>query len=262
MSWSLTFAMMRLHQQYNWRIPSCDILYPPPPKRLTAIVAVLATLLAAPATAQLVIPATTGQDACTQDGFLEVRSSELTLPQRNISAAAAQLSLPEITLAKINQWDGAASFRTMGISVRENRSRSPLMQETRYQVRSSTPIAAQIVNFNSLKKNTRYVISLYMFGQADSPLVRICFKTRGEFSNEEAGFQSDGTLPRGPANRLGERGHIVPVGGTGCFRVARTRQDIRDCMCNGTRNGVPILAGQTQLSQQRRQEGGCPDLDS
>ncbi len=116
--------------------------------------------------------------------------------------------------------------------------------------------------FSGLKKNTRYVAVLHLGDPQEITLARACVKTRGEFSNEEAGFQSDGTLPRGPANRLGERGHIVPVGGTGCFRVARTRQDIRDCMCNGTRGGTRILAGQTTGSQQRRQEGGCPDLDS
>ncbi len=81
--------------------------------------------------------------------------------------------------------------------------------------------------------------------------MRRCFKTRGEFTNAEQGLNSDGTLP--------DLGRLWPST-TGCFRVARTRQDIVDCMCNGRRGGTLILAGQTTGSQQARQALGCPNL--
>ncbi len=60
------------------------------------------------------------------------------------------------------------------------------------------------------------------------------------------------------AGRVG----AAPRSRTGCFAVARTRQDVADCMCNGTRGGTRILAGQSTESQQRRQALGCGDTDS
>ena len=105
--------------------------------------------------------------------------------------------------------------------------------------------------FSNLEKNTRYVVVIYDGGNASDVLWRNCFKTRGEFTNTEQGLNSDGTLPDLRTLRPGT---------TGCFRVARTRQDITDCMCNGTRGGTLILAGQTAKSQQLRQAWGCPNL--
>ena len=127
---------------------------------------------------------------------------------------------------------------------------------------SSQPLSVQTVNFTSLKKNTRYTVVVYG-GTAPytNPIRRFCFKTRGEFSYAEQNLQSDGTLGMGPPNRKGERGPIIP-GRTGCYAVASTRQDIRDCYCNGTRGGTHILAGQTVASQAQRQYLNCPDLDN
>ncbi len=63
-------------------------------------------------------------------------------------------------------------------------------------------------------------------------------------------MQSDGTAD------------LTKFSRTGCFAVARTRQDIQDCMCNGTRGGTPILAGQTPQSQAHKQTWDCTDTDS
>ncbi len=79
---------------------------------------------------------------------------------------------------------------------------------------------------------------------------RHCFKTRGEFTNAEQNLQPDGSAD------------LTKFGRTGCFAVATTQQDIADCMCNGTRGGTLILAGQTTGSQAARGKWGCPDLDS
>ncbi len=119
---------------------------------------------------------------------------------------------------------------------------------------SSQPLSVQTVNFTSLKKNTRYTVVVYG-GTAPyaDPIRRFCFKTRGEFTTAEQNLVlSEGTwVP-----------NLAQYNRTGCYAVARTRQDIRDCYCNGTRNGTHILAGQTVASQAQRQYLNCPDLDS
>ncbi len=86
-----------------------------------------------------------------------------------------------------------------------------------------------------------------------NPIDRFCFKTRGEFTTAEQNLVlSGGTwVP-----------NLAQYNQTGCYAVARTRQDIRDCYCNGRRNGTHILAGQTVASQAQRQYLNCPDLDS
>ncbi len=119
---------------------------------------------------------------------------------------------------------------------------------------SSQPLAAQTVNFTGLKKNTRYTVVVYG-GTASytEPIRRFCFKTRGEFTNAEQNLVLKGGT-WGP--------NLAQYNRTGCYAVASTRQDIRDCYCNGTRGGTHILAGQTVASQAQRQYLNCPDLDS
>ncbi len=81
-------------------------------------------------------------------------------------------------------------------------------------------------------------------------MVRHCFKTRGEFTDAEQNLKSESMADHMNFSR------------TGCFAVASTRQDIADCMCNGTRGDTLILAGQTTGSQEARGKWVCPDLDS
>ncbi len=117
-------------------------------------------------------------------------------------------------------------------------------------------LTAQNVTFSNLKKNTRYVAVVYtnqFQSNALSPYIRLCFKTRGEFTNAEQNLFLDGSE---------WKPNLTQYNRTGCYAVARTRQDIRDCYCNGTRNGTHILAGQTVASQAQRQYLNCPDLDS
>ncbi len=117
---------------------------------------------------------------------------------------------------------------------------------------TSQPLAARDVTFSSLKKNTRYTVVIYNDAARPyaNPQARRCFKTRGEFTNAEQNLNADGAAD------------LTKFGRTGCFAVARTRQDIADCMCNGTRGGTRILAGQTTGSQEARRLWGCPDLSS
>ncbi|MCY4226873.1 MAG: hypothetical protein OXF20_04105 [Gammaproteobacteria bacterium] len=96
------------------------------------------------------------------------------------------------------------------------------MQETRFNIRSSTPITSQNITFSSLEKNTRYVIDFYRVSAPNTPLIRRCFKTRGEYTNAEQNLSPDGSRPVGD-------------GRFGCFTVARTQQDIRDCLCGERR---------------------------
>ncbi len=120
---------------------------------------------------------------------------------------------------------------------------------------TSQPLAAQSGTFSSLKKNTRYTFIMYNDAARPytNPIARLCFKTRGEFTTAEQNLFLVGSewAP-----------NLAQYNRTGCYAVARTRQDIRDCYCNGTRNGTHILAGQTVASQAQRQYLNCPDLDS
>jgi len=87
-------------------------------------------------------------------------------------------------------------------------------------------IASANINITGLVKNTRYMLIIQ---EGDRFLsIRRCFKTRGTFSNAEQNLNADGTL-NFPASR-GSR--------HGCFAVTRTRQDVKDCMCWGTRGGT------------------------
>ncbi len=109
---------------------------------------------------------------------------------------------------------------------------------------------AQTVNFSSLKKNTRYTVVLYGGTVPYTNLIRrFCFKTRREFTNAEQNLFFDG---------FEWKPNLTQYNRTGCYAVARTRQDIQDYYCNGTH----ILAGQTVASQAQRQYLNCPDLDS
>ncbi len=187
---------------------------------------------------QLVIPATTGPGACTQ-GVSETGVFSVG----NISGIPTNDSMTFQTA----QTTFTNSF-TVYAGVQEGGMGTP--QQMR-DLGSSQPLLVQTVNFTGLKKNTRYTVVVYggTKSYAD-PIRRFCFKTRGEFTNAEQNLQPDGSAD------------LKKFGRTGCFAVASTRQDIADCMCNGTRGGTRILAGVTTWSQMARQHWGCPDLDS
>ncbi len=196
-------------------------------------------MLAGPVQAQqLVIPATTGSGACTQGV-----SESGVFPVGNILGIPTQNSLTFQTA----QTTFTNSF-TVYAGVQEGGIGTP-QQIT--DLGSSQPLSVQTVNFSSLKKNTRYTVVVYG-GTAPyaRPIRRFCFKTRGEFTTAEQNLTADGSTD------------LTKFGRTGCYAVARTRQDIADCMCNGTRGGTLILAGQTTRSQAQRQHWGCPDLDN
>ena len=136
----------------------------------------------------------------------------------------------------------------------KNESGGSAAAETRSlgTITSDTSSTAETVTF-SLDKSTRYVVGLMSEG---SFISRACFKTRGEFSNAEQNLKPDGS------RSVGTPSDPFKFNRTGCFAVARTRQDVADCMCNGTRGGTRILAGQTVASQAQRQYLNCPNLDS
>jgi len=180
--------------------------------------------------AQLVIPGTTGTEACRQGGWPEIRPAELSLSNKPTQNNPT-FTLPRIIINQIKSWAGGISLSTtsVAIAVQENRNGSSRMQETMFLgISSSKPVASQSITFSGLEKNTRYVVSLYRISAPASPLIRRCFKTRGEFSNAEQNLKADGTL-KFPSTR-GSR--------HGCFAVTRTAQDFRECMCWGTRGGT------------------------
>ena len=199
-------------------------------------------MLVAPLQAQLVIPATTGTEACTQGG-----ASETGTEFGNLIGTPTNDSLT-FNIREINFGDSY----TVYVGVQEGGRGAP--QQVK-DLGSSQPLAAQSVNFTSLKKNTRYTVVLYNDAtqQYENPMARYCFKTRGEFTPAEQNLVLVGTE---------WRPNLARYNRTGCYAVASTRQDIRDCYCNGTRNGTHILAGQTVASQAQRQYLNCPDLDS
>ncbi len=189
----------------------------------------------------MVIPATTGTVACTQGV-----SEQGVFPVGNISGTPTNDSLT----FNINSIPYVNLFNVY-VGVQEGGMGTPQQVKN---LGSSQPLAAQSGTFSSLKKNTRYTVVVYG-GTAPytEPIRRFCFKTRGEFSPAEQNlFMSQGTW----------QPNLAQYNRTGCYAVARTRQDIRDCYCNGTRNGTHILAGQTVASQAQRQYLNCLDLDS
>ncbi len=190
---------------------------------------------------QLVIPATTGTVACTEGGSPELNQQifSIGIPTQN-SLTFNINSIPYVNLFNVY------------VGVQEGGMGTPQQVKN---LGSSQPLAAQSGTFSSLKKNTRYTVVLYNDAENPyaNPLDRHCFKTRGEFSPAEQNlFMSQGTW----------QPNLAQYNRTGCYAVARTRQDIRDCYCNGTRNGTHILAGQTVASQAQRQYLNCLDLDS
>ncbi len=224
---------------------------PPPLAKLATFL--LLAALAGPSAAQLVIPATTGEDACTQSGLSQVRTAAASVG--SINTTSATLSTLQITNSQMTSWRPKLNaYAALRVAVMENGGSTALIGDQELGgVSFGVSLTARNVTFSNLKKNTRYVAVVYtnqFQSNASSPYIRLCFKTRGEFTNAEQNLQSDGSAD------------LTKFGRTGCFAVARTGQDIADCMCNGTRGGTKILAGVTTRSQQMRQTWECGDTDS
>ncbi len=219
--------------------------FTPPANFLAAVL--VAFGLAGPAAAQLVIPATTGAEACTQ-GQSERRPEVFNLSTPTSDSLG--FTLPSITQQNLRTWEGNPQLltKTVYVGIQEGGKGLP-GQTTNLGSIGSTPSTQQDINYSSLKKNTRYTVIVYGNLYTD-PYIRRCFKTRGEFTNAEQNLNADGAVD------------LTKFGRTGCFAVARTQQDIKDCMCNGTRGGTRILAGQTAGSQEARRRWMCPDLSN
>ncbi len=212
--------------------------------------------LTPPATAQqLVIPSTTGPVACTEGGQGELSVLGIinlptiinnTLPGNVRSLTAAQFKTT-FGLSTLPSGGVVFSMGVMPNAIGASNTTLPADTVSLGTITDTQSSTAVNHTFTGLKKSTRYVYGLIGNGEW---LARGCFKTRGEFTNAEQNLQSDGSAD------------LTKFGRTGCFAVARTQQDIRDCMCNGTRGGTRILAGQTPGSQTARQNWGCSDLDS
>ena len=225
---------------------------PPPPAKLVPLLWL--AMLAGPVQAQLVIPALTGPEACTQGGSSEIGVLETGfLP---LLTTTATFNRSGISRENVRTWDGTSKDSySLSLTVRENgvgSSGKVLMTESLGTVDGSSRISSNSLSLSELKKNTRHVVVIQETGQTKE-LVRRCFKTRGEFTPAEQNLVlSEGTW----------QPNLAQHNQTGCYAVASTRQDIRDCYCNGTRNGTHILAGQTAASQAQRAYLNCPDLDS
>jgi len=204
--------------------------FTPPPhslKCLTALVAVLATLLAAPAAAQqqqLVIPATKGTEACTQGGRPELRPTVGSLS--TLTKNVLTVNVPAITRRDVNGWEGSVrNSYALRIAVQKNGNGSAEKERNLGTVSSGNFLNAQSVTFSGLENNTRYVVIIYKSGSAGAPYVRHCFKTRGEWTVNPVVY------PPGGGSR------------SGCFAVGTTRQDIKECFCDGRRGGNRIITG-------------------
>ncbi len=181
----------------------------------------------------------------------------------SITESTVGFTYPMLTNSQLQGFgDTSNDFpKPVYVDIQENRSGSRASGSPQLLisiVSESTTIPAGTVNnaFGGLKKNTRYVLALYSgSASALNPLIRRCFKTRGEFSTAEQNLVFDDKENKWKPN-------LARYNRTGCYAVASTKQDIRDCYCNGTRNGTHILAGQTAASQAQRQYLNCPDLDS
>ncbi len=134
-----------------------------------------------------------------------------------------------MTLSRYRSLSGRAgtTFARLGITVQKNPNGTAAQPIDLGPVSSSQTINSRIVTFGSLEKNARYVINLYV-GSPATPVVRLCFKTRGQFSNAEQKL-----VVVGGELQL----DFSKTGGFGCFAIAKTQQDIQECMCYGTRGG-------------------------
>ena len=213
-------------------------------------------MLVAPVQAQLVIPPTAGADACTQDG-LTGKNESLILNTGSITNNQVIVRTASMTATSLSRGAGY----DVNLEILENKGAGQRISKSVDLGRiadATSSIAESTNSFNDLKKNTRYVAVVHngllssLSVQEGQVIARRCFKTRGEFSNAEQNLNADGTSTL----------DLSKYSRTGCFAVARTRQDISDCMCNGTRGGTPVLAGLTTRSQQQRQYFGCDDTDS
>ena len=223
---------------------------PPPPLAKLATLLLLAAIAWPAQAQQLVIPATTGADACIQ-GQTEIRPEVFNLSTPTLDSLG--FTLPSITQQNLRDWENLPSLqtRTVYVAIQEDGKGLP-RQRTNLGSVGNTPSTQRPITYTSLKKNTRYTVIVYG-NLYNDPYIRRCFKTRGEFTNAEQNLYFDGT---------NWQPNLAQYNRTGCYAVASTRQDIRDCYCNGTRNGTHILAGQTVASQAQRQYLNCPDLDS
>jgi len=205
------------------------------------LVVILAAFgLAAPVAAQqLIIPATTGTEACTQGGLSEFRPTVLSsLPTPTKSSL--NVNVPVLTRRQVNLWEGAVrNTYALRIAVQKNGDgSSPVQEKNLGTVSSGSFLAAQNVTFSDLDNNTRYVVIIYKSGSQGNPYVRRCFKTRGEWA----------------ANPV-----IYPSGGgsiSGCFATGqKTRQDVTECFCEGRRGGQQIITGADRTTL------GCQDTN-
>ena len=220
-------------------------------------------VLAGPVQAQqLVIPATIGTEACTEGNQLwtaETRSNVLGMPSLPTQSTFA-ISTSLITATNIRSWLGLSDGTEFTVTL-DLVANGTVVTSAKKPIGTTNSffqnISARTSNYSSLKKNTRYVATLHTGNPLDEAniLARRCFKTRGEFTPAEQNLVYNGEKSEWQPN-------LARYNRTGCYAVASTRQDIRDCYCNGTRNGTHILAGQTTASQAQRQYLNCPDLDS
>ncbi len=207
---------------------------------------------------QLVIPSTTGTMACTEGGLGELAAVGTinlptiindTLPINIGSLTAAQFKTA-FGFSTLPSGGAVLSMGVMPNAIGASNTTLPTNTVSLGTITDTQSSTAVNHTFTGLKKSTRYVFGLISDGKW---LARGCFKTRGEFTNAEQNLvMSEGTW----------QPNLAQYNQTGCYAVASTRQDIRDCYCNGTRGGTHILAGQTAASQAQRTYLNCPDLDS
>ncbi len=202
---------------------------------------------------ELVVPATTGEVACTEGGSQELRAN-LALITYNGTPTSNSIVLTVARIDRVSLRQITSTNKdsyALNIAVRKNPSGDLINATDIGTVDGNNSSNDGDYTFSSLEKNTRYVAIIYE--DAATPIYRRCFKTRGEFTPAEQNLVFEGGS---------WKPNLAQYNRTGCYAVASTRQDIRDCYCNGTRGGTHILAGVTAASQEQRRYLNCPDLDS
>ncbi len=194
-----------------------------------------------------------------------MRASILIMPSTVANSIA--ITIGSISAVTFSTFTGIAvpdEGLTLSLRVMKNESGDSAAAETQSlgTITRDNPIIAQTATFSNPDESARYVVEFYRREPDGS---RRCFKTRGEYTNAEVNLKPN---PRsftkwqdGAFSSNADLPFLRP-GPSGCFAVARTRQDHADCPCNGTLGGTRILAGQTQRSQEARRAWGCADLSN
>jgi len=197
-----------------------------PPLTVT-VLALVATLMAAPVMAQTITaPGLKGPAACVGPGET---NDPLNGQMKSVAINGATIEIIAFTnlysSLRGKAGDGAPSQFPIHYRARDARTNSVVFTSQRLVRITSTTQKLGRYNdkpISGLTARTPYVFEVYTTagGLTDSPLLRRCFMTGGTYT---------------PSNESGQPGY-VPNTTSGCFSISpRTPQDTRNCLCGRSR---------------------------